>query len=113
MPSAAASHVHHIGSVLERLMEVADAASDVFVAGYGEGYQRNPAEGEPGVALDDIGSHVTAVVALADHALISGNLLAEGVFTAHKEEEHVEDRPSLRGRQRDIVLYGRGTMGLA
>lgn len=65
----------------------------------------NPAEGKPRIALDDIGSHVTAVVALADHSLISGNLLAEGVFTAHKEEEHIEDGPSLKGRQCDIELY--------
>jgi hypothetical protein len=33
-------------------------------------------------------SHVTTVVALAYHALIAGHLLAEGVLTAHEEEEH-------------------------
>jgi hypothetical protein len=34
--------------------------------------------------------HVTAVVTLAYHALVAWNFLAEGVLTAHKEEEHCE-----------------------
>lgn len=53
-------------------------------------YTHDPAECEPRIALDDIGGHVAAVVALADHALVAGHLLAEGVLAAHEEEEHGE-----------------------
>lgn len=34
------NHVHHIGSVLKGLVEIADAASNVFVTRHGEGYHR-------------------------------------------------------------------------
>ncbi|KAK5630472.1 hypothetical protein RRF57_006187 [Xylaria bambusicola] len=40
------------------------------------------AESKPRVALDDMGGVVTTVVALAGEALVSLDLLAEGVFTA-------------------------------
>lgn len=40
------------------------------------------------MALDDMTSHVSAVVALADHALVTLDGFAEGVLTAHEEEEH-------------------------
>lgn len=33
-------HVHYIGSILERLVEIADATSYVLVTGNGEWYQR-------------------------------------------------------------------------
>lgn len=46
------------------------------------------ADGEPGMALDHMAGHVAAMVALADHALIAGNLLAEGALAAEEEEEH-------------------------
>ena len=35
-----------------------------------------------------MGSHVSAVVTLADHSLVAGHLAAEGVLATHKEEEH-------------------------
>lgn len=46
------------------------------------------AECEEGTALGDVGGHVSAVVALAHHAFVAGDLAAEGVLPAHEEEEH-------------------------
>lgn len=52
------------------------------------GRTHDPAEGEPGMALDDVPGHVAAVVALTYHSLVSIDLFPEGVLTAHEEEEH-------------------------
>lgn len=71
-------------------MEVADAASDVFVSRDRERNDGDPTECEPWVTLDDVGGHVAAVVALTDHALVAGDFLAESVLAAHEEEEHCE-----------------------
>lgn len=48
----------------------------------------NEAECEERIALDDMAGHVAAVMALADDALIAGDLLAESVLAADEEEEH-------------------------
>jgi hypothetical protein len=48
----------------------------------------NEAKGEKGMALDDVAGHVAAVVALADHAFVALDFLAEGVLSADEEEEH-------------------------
>lgn len=85
---AALAHGHDIWAVLEGLVKVADAAGDVLVALEGEGDNGDETKGEPRVALDDMASHVTAVVALAYHALVAGHLLAEGMFAAGEEKEH-------------------------
>lgn len=45
--------LNHIGSVRERLPEIADRADDVFVAVHAEGDDGDEAEGEPGVVLYD------------------------------------------------------------
>lgn len=88
--TSAVGHGLYVWSVLERLVEVADAACDVGVARDGQRDDRNPAESEPRIALGDVGGHVAAVVALAHHALIAWDFLSEGVLSAHKEEEHDE-----------------------
>lgn len=54
----------------------------------GGGLTYNEAEGEPRVALDDLTGIVATVVALADHALIALNLLAEGVLAARENKTH-------------------------
>lgn len=46
------------------------------------------AKREEGPALDDAAGHVSAVVALADDALVALDLVAEGVLAADEEEEH-------------------------
>lgn len=79
---ASALHVYHIGPILERLGEIAYVTDDVMVAFKGERDDRDKAECEPRVALDDTGGIVTAVVALADNAFVTFNLLAEGMFAA-------------------------------
>lgn len=110
--STAATTVCHrlyVGSLLERLVEPADMARDILVALNREGDNRlhtyvstysvrdrrdreggtyHPAEGEEGAALEHAAGHVAAVVALADDALVAGELLADGLFAAHEEEEH-------------------------
>jgi hypothetical protein len=48
----------------------------------------NEAKGEERATLDNMCRHISAVVTLAHHALISGDITAEGVFTAYKEEKH-------------------------
>lgn len=48
----------------------------------------NEAEGKEWAALDNVGCHVSAMVALTHHSLIPRNLTAEGVLTAYEEEEH-------------------------
>ncbi|KAF5136606.1 hypothetical protein E5D57_000373 [Metarhizium anisopliae] len=50
----------------------------------------NEAEGKEWAALDNVGCHVSAMVALTHHSLIPRNLTAEGVLTAYEEEEHGE-----------------------
>lgn len=65
------SHGLYVWSVLERLVEIADAACDVSVARDGQRNDGNPAESEPWIALGDVGGHVTAVMALTHHALIA------------------------------------------
>lgn len=40
------------------------------------------------MALNDVAGHVSAVVALAYHALVAVHLFPEGVLAAHEEEEH-------------------------
>lgn len=115
--AATAMDGQHVGPMLDGLVEVADVARDVLVALDGEGDHRlrggvlafvrwsesgeqrraaergrgtthDPAEGEPGMRLDDMAAEVAAVAALEDHALVAGQLLAEGVLSAHEEEEH-------------------------
>jgi len=85
----AAFHRCDIRAVFERLGEVADVADNIGVALERQGDDRNPTKREPRMALDDVASHVAAVVALADHALVTLDGLAEGVLAAHEEEEHV------------------------
>jgi hypothetical protein len=79
-----ALHIHHIGPILERLGEIAYVTDDVMVTFKGERDDRDKAECEPRVALDDMSGVVTAVVTLASDALVSFNLLAEGMFAAGK-----------------------------
>lgn len=94
-------------------MEVANSTSDVFVPFDGEGYYRlkreqlacgrsvirndgtyNPTECEPRVTLDNVRSHISAMVTLADDVFISGHLFSEGVLSAHEKEEHYEESSS-------------------
>lgn len=98
--SAAVGHGDDVRAVVERLVEVADAACDIGVTGEGEGDDGNPAKRKPRIALGDIGCHVPAVVTLADHALVALDFLAERVLTAHKEEEHGGRRPG--GRRSEV-----------
>lgn len=84
----AASHGLDIGSVLYGLREVADVADDVLVAVDGKRDDGHKAEGEPGVALDDMSGPVTTVVALTCDTLITFDFLAEGVFTACEYQTH-------------------------
>lgn len=85
---AAVRHTHDVRPVLERLCEVTDATDDVDVTLHRQREDGDPAEGEPGMALDDVPGHVAAVVALTYHSLVSIDLFPEGVLTAHEEEEH-------------------------
>lgn len=48
----------------------------------------NEAQGKPRMAFDDLAAVVSAVVALADDALVALNLFAEGVFAAGKYNTH-------------------------
>lgn len=86
--AATAGHGLDVRTVLEWLVEVADAAGYVSVAGDGEGNDGNPTKGKPGMALGDAGSHVTAVMTLEHLALVAGYFLAESVLATHEEEEH-------------------------
>lgn len=86
--SSTTCHGLDVGSVYERLMEVADTACDIDVARDGQRNDRNPTEGEPWVTFLDMCCHVTTVVTLEYHALIFRDFLSEGVLAAHEEEEH-------------------------
>lgn len=48
----------------------------------------NEAEREERVALDDVGGHVSTVMALANETLVALELLAERVLAADEEEKH-------------------------
>lgn len=98
--TSAVGHGDDVRAVVERLVEVADAACDIGVTGEGEGDDGNPAKRKPRIALDDIGRHVPTVVALADHALVALDFLAERVLAAHEEEEHGGRRPG--GRRLEV-----------
>lgn len=79
---APALHVHHVGSILEGLGEIAYMTDDVMIALKGERHDRDKAECEPRIALDDMRGVVTAVVTLARNAFVAFDLLAESMLAA-------------------------------
>lgn len=70
------------------MREVTDVTLDVFVTVEREREHGNKAECEPGMAFDDMPAVVPAVLAAADDALISLDLLPEGVLAAGEDETH-------------------------
>lgn len=81
--------------MFEWLLEVANAARDVFVPLDRERNDGNEAESEPRMALDDTARIVAAVVAPAHKSFVSFNFLAEGMLAARENQAHDAGGPDV------------------